>query len=1089
MLSISRIGSAGAAAGYYTREDHAGGAPGMASDANAVELDPTDATVAYYTLEDETAGSALEWKGEGAAQLGLEGAVDESEFKAVLLGINPDADGEAISKREAVLRRQADEKAPADGDAGLKEPSDNTDDKAPDDKTPWSERSLEERIELAEASGERHAAGWDLTFSAPKSASIVALDANGDARLVEAHRQAVDVAMAYAEEHFSVYRIRDGDGTRREDISGNVLMARTTHTTSRAEDPNLHDHVIVLNATRDDKGTWRALESEHLFKHMKLLGAIYQAEFRNLALGLGHDIRDGDTLNTFELAEVPAETILAHSKRAAQIDANRADMQKAKGRPLNEAEQEAAVLKDRPAKSDKTTGELRAEWAATSAASGFDVAATSEAAKARSQGVDRSFHEGSAFGEIIERVRDLLGGARARFDTARAALDYGKEAAFYTSTVVTRHDMLFRGMIANGNRLRLAEYQDTGFFDREDFVRADRTILKGVTADEIVARERFINRHIESRQGRGRGYDASAVIDALRPERLAEAGIKVALTPDQHRAVHLTLTSHDGVIAVQGFAGTGKTTAYETLEATYRAMEAMAAGQARFGGRPPSIVMALGSERDVDAVRSIKGAAPTHSAVKELTEKRIEAKTLSAILSRYAYARDERPGMMPDLRKEYSGAWLLVDEASMLGNRQLEAVFRMQKDLKIDKVILSGDIRQIAALQAGAPFKMGMEHNPGMSRAELTTIMRQDANPTLKEAVRAFAEGKSAEGLRQLQPFIHEAGAGAKDEALADRAFALWQRSRGEAKVVVDTNGMRGLMNSRIRASLRAEGVVSRDDFHQATYKDAGLSAHDKMASRFYQKGQVVHFFADVGRFKAGDTLTVESFRHRHNSIAGIDDNGKAHILDLAKHLQPGKELPIGVYWPNETAFATGDRVLFNKTDKARGIRTNDEFAIFGTDSETVTLKAAEDGRLLKVAKDDGQLKFMTHAYAITADKAQGKSYSSVVAVLKSTGMGDFVNHARAYIMASRARADFNLVTDSFSGLMRKVTEHDGINLIALDNLFTPVRPAAHGLDRHAPDGVKAGREDPSKRYVGDGGMDMGDKVKSMDKPQPERSM
>lgn len=1087
MLSISRIGSAGAAAGYYTREDHAGGAPDMASDQNAVEVDPTDATVAYYTLEDEAAGSALEWKGDGAALLGLEGAVDENEFKAVLLGINPDAEGEEISKREVVLRRDASEKSSGEADLEPKDDADQANEKEEGEKKAWSELSLDERVDLAEASGERHAAGWDLTFSAPKSASIVALDADGDVRLVEAHRQAIDVAMAYAEKHFSVFRIRDGDGTRREEISGNLLMARTTHTTSRAEDPNLHDHVIVLNATRDENGTWRALESEHVFRNMKLVGAIYQAEFRNLALELGHDIRDGDTLNTFELAEVPAETILAHSRRAAQIDANRTDMQKAKGRPLNEAEQEAAVLKDRPAKSDKTTAELRAEWAATSAESGFDVAATSDAAKARVEGTDRSFHKGSTFGEIIERVREVLGG-KARFDTAQGALDYGKEAAFYTTTVATRHDMLFRAMVANGNRLRLADYEDTGFFERNDFVRADRSVLKGVTTDEIVDRERAINRHIEGRQGRGRGYDASAVTDALRPERLAEAGVQVALTPDQYKAVHLTLTSRDGVVAVQGFAGTGKTTAYETLEATYRSMEAIAAGQERFAGKTPSIVMALGSEKDVESVRSIKGAAPTHSAVKELTEKRIEAKTLSAILSRYAYARDERPAMMPDLRKEYAGAWLLVDEASMLGNRQLEAVFRMQKDLKIDKVILSGDIRQIAALQAGAPFKMGIEHNAGMARADLTTIMRQEGNPTLKEAVRAFAEGKSAEGLRQLQPFIHEAGKGATDEALADRAFALWQKNRGEAKVVVDTNGMRGLMNDRIRASLQAEGVVSRDDYDQATYKDAGLSAHDKMASRFYQKGQVVHFFADVGRFKAGDTLSVESFRHRRNSLVGTDEAGKAQILDLAKHLQPGKELPVGVYWPTETAFASGDRVLFNKTDKARGIRTNDEFAIFGTDSETVTLKAAEDGRLLKVSKDDGQLRFMTHAYAITADKAQGKSYSSVVAVLKSTGMGDFVNHARAYIMASRARADFNLVTDSFSGLMRKVTEHDGINLIALDNLFTPTPPAGRGLDHGAPGGP-AGREDPSKRYVGDGGMDMGDKVKSMDRPQPERSM
>jgi conjugative relaxase-like TrwC/TraI family protein len=1095
MLSVSRIGSPGAAAAYYTREDHA--SIGLA-DENAVEsisvVDADGVLVEYYMLSEDDGQTKLHWAGDGAEHLGLQGEVAEDDLRAVLHGINPDADGEAISKREQTLRRAADEKAekapsaPKDGPAENGEEDREATGSEKDEKTGWSAMSLDERVAAAAQSGDKHVAGWDLTFSAPKSISIVALDAEGDERLQDAHRQAVDVAMAYIEKHFSVYRIREGDGERREEIAGNFLMARTTHMTSRAGDPNLHDHVLVMNAVRDEDGTWRALESEHIFKHMKLAGGIYQAELRNLVRELGHDVRDGDTLNTFELAEVPANAVLAHSQRHRQIDANRAEMEAAKGRPLSKAEDEAAVLKDRPAKSEQTLDALRSDWSATNEREGLSVKDLARAAADRGTGRDRSFASASPFLDAIEKVKDFFRGSTAVYEKPLDALNYGKEAAFHTTTVATQHDMLFRALTANGNRLRLDDYLDTGFFERKDFNRADKTVLAGVTTDEIVDRERGINRHIENRRGHARGFAPDLVAEALKPEALRARGIDVDLTPDQLGAVHTALTSQDGVIAIQGFAGAGKTTAFETMESTFGALQAMTGAKSSLGG-PGLVTMLFGDQVKADAfakarAQILKGAAPTHAAVRELTSKNIESDTLSAMLSRYTFAREQAPNYMRTLRQELKGSTLIVDEASMLGNRQLETLFQMQSDLKIDKVLLSGDVRQIAALQAGAPFKMGMEHNPNMARAELTTILRQNDNPTLKEAVIAFAEGKSADAMRRLEPFIHETGRGAGDEALAAKAHALWRASEGQAKVVVDTNSMRGRLNGLIRADLVAAGAVSSEGFLQPTYRDAGMSNHDKMVSRFYEKGEVLFFFGDAGRFKAGETLDIDGLNHKRNLINGTLRDGSRATLDITQQ-QKGRDLPFGVYWRSETEFATGDRVLFNRTDKDRGIRTNDEFVISGWDKDQVRLRGREGGDELSLPRKDPQLEFMTYAYAVTADKAQGKSFERVVAVLKSVGQGDFVNHARAYIMASRAKSDFDLVTDSFRDLMRKVTEHDGINLIGLDNLFGGRPKAGKSLD--LPIGIDGDR--PGNRYSTDGSRDIGDKVKTMDRPQPERGM
>jgi hypothetical protein len=600
----------------------------------------------------------------------------------------------------------------------------------------------------------------------------------------------------------------------------------------------------------------------------------------------------------------------------------------------------------------------------------------------------------------------------------------------------------------------------------------------------------------------------------------------MTLTDDQTSAVRVALTSCDGVVAIQGFAGTGKTTAYEAMQNIYAALTTMMDIATSLKPHKPSVKLALSGQKQLEAFymvkATLKGAAPTHAAVKELKDKKIEANTLSSILSRYDFNKANAPQALIKMRKEFKGTTLIIDEASMLGNRQLEQVFALQNDLKINKVILSGDVRQIASLQAGAPFKMGMTHNREMARTQLTTILRQNSNPTLKEAVLSFAQGKSSKAMTRLKPFIHELGRGANDALIADKAFSLWKGEGGKARVVVDTNKMRTLMNERIREDYIKDGIVSKDSFTQQAYSDAGLSNHDKMTSRLYQTGQTIYAFARFGKLKSGDTLNITSLNHRRNSIEGINSEGKSVKMDIMRSLKGRRDVPLGVYHQTSSHFAVGDRVLFNKTDKHLGIQTNDEYLIAHFDEKSVQLMAL-DGRTkaLNVPREATQLQFMTYAYAITADKAQGKSFESVIAILKSVGQGDFVNHARAYIMASRAKDSLNLVTDSFQDLMRKVGEYDGINLVGLDNLSSrttiqaredltkgdlqkalnakahennkepsrSLNPLESKSDLNQEGKGATERGSQASHYKSDGTMDRGDKQKSMERPQPERSL
>ncbi|EHS6392524.1 conjugative relaxase, partial [Salmonella enterica] len=151
----------------------------------------------YYVL-----GSMEErWAGKGAEQLGLQGAVDKEVFTRVLEGRLPDG---------ADLSRQQD-------------------------------------------GGNKHRPGYDLTFSAPKSVSLMAMLA-GDKRLTEAHNQAVDIAVRQVEALASTRVMTDGQSETV--LTGNLVMALFNHDTSRDQEPQLHTHAVVANVTLHD-GEWK----------------------------------------------------------------------------------------------------------------------------------------------------------------------------------------------------------------------------------------------------------------------------------------------------------------------------------------------------------------------------------------------------------------------------------------------------------------------------------------------------------------------------------------------------------------------------------------------------------------------------------------------------------------------------------------------------------------------------------------------------------------------------------------------------------------------------------------------------------------
>jgi len=205
------------------------------------------------------------WQGKGAENLGLAGEVENDVFKRLCQGIHP--------KREQIL-------------------------------TDTTKR-----------------AGTDLTFSAPKSLSILSElnDKETDIKIREAHSKAVEKTMQFVEKYAQTREQKIGE--RKTVDTNNLVIAKFNHDTSREQDPQLHTHCFVLNMTQKKDGNWRALHNDQFFKNKMLFGQIYRNELAKNIKDLGYEIEVTNAkMGLWELKDFNQELLKEFSTRRKQVE-------------------------------------------------------------------------------------------------------------------------------------------------------------------------------------------------------------------------------------------------------------------------------------------------------------------------------------------------------------------------------------------------------------------------------------------------------------------------------------------------------------------------------------------------------------------------------------------------------------------------------------------------------------------------------------------------------------------------------------------------------------------------------------------------
>jgi conjugative relaxase-like TrwC/TraI family protein len=470
----------------------------------------------------------------------------------------------------------------------------------------------------ANGKGEDRRLGYDFTISAPKSVSVVGI-LGGDERVVAAHVDANRAAMKWLEEHGAQVRVKDGNGNNVAKATGNLLYATVMHETSRANDPQLHNHNVVVAVTYDqDAEKWRSLTNDELFKLRTDADTIYKAELAKNLRGAGYEIVYRENGTDFDIRGVEGKHLEAFSQRTQQMR----EALRERGIDPDSASHQArqtAVLDTRARKVDQDRDYLREIWNEKARQAGLNVSQIVDAARQRGPVVvaeDQLARDG------VTRGMKHLGEREQSFKVA----DLERESVFFSA-----------GAGIEAVKRAIEERRE----DRSIVDRAGSGPAM-LTTSAAVANELTLQHSIQ--QGKGQGVavvESRAEFDQLlqkfEERKSLETGAPFKLSSEQVNAARNVLMHEDKYQGIQGDAGTGKTAALEFVQEV---------AQQR-GWETRGIATSTTGARELENATGIR----SQTVAAFLTERDERLRMLSAELRQLEVDFAHSPGKLPAVKR------------------------------------------------------------------------------------------------------------------------------------------------------------------------------------------------------------------------------------------------------------------------------------------------------------------------------------------------------------------------------------------------------------------------------------------------------
>ena len=394
---------------------------------------------------------------------------------------------------------------------------------------------------LVQGAGDRHRAGWDLTFSAPKSVSTVwAVATDKDREAIKAaHDKAIQSAFEHLQEQ-AAYARRGKAGAEQEKLPG-LIVAKYPHSTSREQDPDLHTHSLVMNLMQREDGTWGGIESKHFYEWKLAGGAIYRAQLAEEMERLGFKIEaDRDY---FKITGIPDDLCKEWSKRRDQIEQALAEA----GVSGAKASEIAALGSRKAKEQDQDPESLRERW--TQEAAEYGLTPDRIAARDLQAEQENDIRPGQ---EEPQSIYDRLTRTESTFTEcdlwAAAAIEMQHQGKGLDA-IRTRVDEL----LAGGEIVRLRSQTGEMRFTTRDMLETERSMAE--TAKRLQASTAH---QVES-----------ATVDKALDDFAAAKGF--SLSAEQQAAVRHIASTSGSISLVRGAAGAGKSTMAEAARMAWEA--------------------------------------------------------------------------------------------------------------------------------------------------------------------------------------------------------------------------------------------------------------------------------------------------------------------------------------------------------------------------------------------------------------------------------------------------------------------------------------------------------------------------------------
>jgi conjugative relaxase-like TrwC/TraI family protein len=848
--------------------------------------------------------------------------------------------------------------------------------------------------------GIEHTPGVDLTFSSPKSVSIQMHVLGGDeerTKLEIARMTALKSTLSYIESSGMVYVRKGAQGKIKEELS-NLTFALFSHTTNRKLEPQDHVHCLLANVAKCTDGKYRTISIEDVLKNNKMLGQIFRNELALEVQKAGYSIittKLSDGSSSFELRNISQDLIDAFSTRRKELVElfKYYDVKTKEGR-------DRIVINSRESKKTAAKDQLDEAWA-------------NVVKEVQAKIVEKSMPLGQE--TIIDGIRDLLDKTIYRSDVKKlnqavevlssdAVARLSLEDITFNKSVFTKEELI-KTSLKNSvgiHSIREIEQSISDLIKQGHIIKSnlqESSKNKLLTSHDLLQKEKAILKIAKQGLNKTNPIIKDIAFEARysyfdQAYKATNQGA-IDLNKQQKIAVRHILTSQDKITALQGLPGVGKSTVIDRVRL--------------MSGHKTQLI----------------GMAPTASAAQTLEKSaNIKSQTLHSFIGKYRGYLEGR-GTEQGLAKtqaEFKSKTIIVDEASLIGTRQMYDLLRLSEILKV-RVVLVGDANQLAAVEAGQPFEQLLGR---IRSVKLDLIIRQKDTSHI-EAIKSVADNNilksfeiHQENIMDGKQFINSA---------VKKYVSLSSKERNSTILISPSREHRDKINQKIIEQLSSDGTLKGPKFRIDTLKAVDMSQSDYGFARSYNNNMMVKFnkaYKASGIAK-GDQLEIKGISEVSNALLF-----KKGIRNIRFQLKAGMNYTakLEVFEKNQMDIQEGMCLRITKNNGVRNLVNSDIAKIehLNIHNRTASLQLSDSStRTLPLS----ELKHVDYGYCSTIHSSQGKTTDRLIAAICSHKK---LNNQKAWIVAiSRHKSDLHVYMQDKDQIQKQLISNRGIEKSALD--------------------------------------------------------